>query len=98
MKSLFYHPLADAEVIKAARFYELRSPGLGFVFVAEIQRAETQIAENPEASPTIRGDIRRKLLRRFPYGLMYAVETDCIRVVAVAHSKRRPYYWWNRTE
>ena len=96
MKAVFYHPQADAEVIEAARYYESRSPGLGLVFLSEILRAEAQIIGNPEASPRIRGDIRRKLLRRFPYGLMYAVEPDRIRIVAVAHSKRRPYYWWNR--
>lgn len=70
--------------------------GLGLLFLAEVQRAENQIIANPNAAPKIRGDIRRKLLRRFPYALMYANEPDRIRVVAAAHSKRRPFYWWDR--
>jgi toxin ParE1/3/4 len=96
VKAVVYHPQAEAEVIEATRYYESRSAGLGFVFLAEMQRAENRIAANPEASPRVRGDIRRTLLRRFPYGLMYADEADRIRVIALAHSKRRPFYWWNR--
>jgi plasmid stabilization system protein ParE len=96
VKSVYYHPEADAEVTEAARYYESRSPGLGLIFLSEIQRAVSQVVTNPEAYPKIANDIRRKALRRFPYGLMYAIEPDRIRIVAVAHSKRRPYYWSSR--
>lgn len=38
-------------------------------------------------------EVRHKLLIRFPYSILYVIEPDRIRVVAVAHQKRRPGYW-----
>lgn len=49
MKSVSFHPEADAEVTEATRYYEMRSPGLGLLFLMEIQRSEEQIIANPEA-------------------------------------------------
>ncbi len=50
----------------------------------------------PLAAPVERGDIRRLLLSRFPYKLLYAVEADGLYVVAVAHQHRAPGYWSGR--
>jgi len=91
-----FHPDADAEVTEAARYYEMRSPGLGFLFLREVQRSLEQVIANPEAHQLIGTEVRRKPLRQFPYSLMYAVEPDRIRVIAVAHAKRRPNYWRDR--
>ena len=96
MKLVSFHPEADAEVTEATRYYEMRSPGLGLLFLMEIQRSEEQIIANPEAYQLLGKEIRRKPLGRFPYSLMYAIEPDRIRIVAVAHYKRRPYYWLHR--
>lgn len=96
MKKAVFHPEADTEVIEAAQYYETRSPGLGFSFLMEIEAAIDKIIMNPHACELVDDEIRRKLLRRFPYGLLYAIEPDLIRVVAVAHHKRRPNYWRSR--
>jgi hypothetical protein len=39
---------------------------------------------------------RRHRVRRFPYLVFYAVAPEEIRVVAIAHAKRRPGYWRDR--
>jgi plasmid stabilization system protein ParE len=96
MKTVTFHAGADAEVTEAAQYYERRSAGLGLSFLREVEIAIEQIRANPEAYERVGDEIRRKLLKRFPYGVLYAVEQDRIRIVAVAHHKRRPHYWRTR--
>ncbi|QCQ23138.1 type II toxin-antitoxin system RelE/ParE family toxin [Desulfoglaeba alkanexedens] len=96
MKLLTLHPDADAELIEAARYYELRQPGLGSDLLEDVERALDQILTYPEASQKIGRRVRRKPLWRFPYNLVYAIYPERIRLVAFAHQKRRPYYWQRR--
>ncbi len=96
MKPLFFHPEADSEIAEAVQYYEAHKYGLGLDFLEEVERALDQISTNPEASRQIGRRIRRKVLWRFPYNLIYAVYTDRIRIVACAHQKRRPFYWRKR--
>jgi plasmid stabilization system protein ParE len=56
-----------------------------------------QLLAHPEAAPVARGTIRRKLLRRFSYSLLYTLRPDEIRILAVMHQSRRPFYWSGRT-
>jgi plasmid stabilization system protein ParE len=93
MKRATFHEDADAEMIEAAQFYEARSPGLGFSFLDAVEMAILEIYENPKAYSPLGDNVRRKLVNRFPYGIIFAVEHDRIRVLAVAHLKRRPGYW-----
>jgi plasmid stabilization system protein ParE len=75
---------------------EDRAAGLGLAFLDEIEESVEQVLANPEACQHEYGEIRCKRLRRFPYNLFYSLEADRIRVLAVAHQKRRPGYWRNR--
>ena len=92
-----FHDLAKVELNEAAQYYERDSPGLGAAFVAEVERCTAAILEHPEASPIVTGAIRRRLLRRFPYGLLYRVRPEQVRILAVMNLKRRPGYWVGRT-
>jgi plasmid stabilization system protein ParE len=89
-------PEADEEFREAVRYYENEAPGVGLRFVAEVRRGVTFIAENPYAATAVGIGIRRKVLNHFPYSLLYAVESELILIVAVAHQKRRPRYWRGR--
>ena len=91
-----FHDLAKVELNEAARYYEQRSPGLGTAFVAEVERCTAAIVEHPEMSPIVMGTIRRRLLQRFPYGLLYRVRPEHVRILAVMNLKRRPAYWIGR--
>ena len=93
MRKVTFHHEADSEVIEAARYYETRSAGLGFSFLVELESSIEQVKNNPEAYQLVSDNIRRKTFRRFPYSILYVIEVDRIRVVAVAHQKRRPNYW-----
>ena len=89
-------PEADEEFREAVRYYEKEAPGVGLRFVAEVRRGVTFITENPYAAAGAGSGIRRKILNHFPYSLLYAIESELIVIVAVAHQKRRPRYWRGR--
>lgn len=97
MSRLFsIHETAEAEINEAADFYDLRNSGLGIIFIDEVQRVIEMISLFPEAATLIRGRVRKMPLIKFPYSLVYSVRTDEVRLLAVAHQKRRPFYWHGR--
>ncbi|MBP9943838.1 MAG: type II toxin-antitoxin system RelE/ParE family toxin [Desulfomicrobium sp.] len=81
---------------EAADFYDLQTPGLGTVFLDEIQRTIEAVKLHPEAPPLLRGNLRKKQLAKFPYYLIYSIRPHEIRLLVIAHQKRRPFYWRGR--
>lgn len=90
--------IARQELEDAVRFYELEYSGLGCRFKEEVRKAVLRVAEYPKAWSIERGEVRKCLLHKFPYKLMYSVEEDHILVIAVAHQHRKPDYWVGRDE
>jgi len=86
-------PAAAAEIDAAYRWYEKKREGLGSEFLEAVDKMVNAIAENPERFPTIRKDIRRALLRRFPYSIFYRVVSGHVVVIACFHGKRNPRVW-----
>ncbi|MCP5520229.1 MAG: type II toxin-antitoxin system RelE/ParE family toxin [Verrucomicrobiales bacterium] len=93
---LSYHPEARKEVVEAARFYEGKVPGLGAEFLAEFNRAVALILETPDRWRFLEHDLRRFLMRRFPYGILYKVFGEEVRILVVKHHSRHPDYWQGR--
>ena len=90
-------PLALGELHDAAAFYtESANVELGLAFVAEFERSVNAILANPTLGAVFRGTRRRVLLRRFPYSVIYQLTLEELRVIAVAHNRRRPGYWAGR--
>lgn len=87
---------AKLELDGAVRFYELEYSGLGKRFKEEIKKAALRIAEYPQAWSVERRNIRKCLLHKFPYKLLYSIEENHILVIAVAHQHRKPDYWIDR--
>ncbi len=94
---LSIHEAAEVEINEAADFYDLANPGLGNIFIDDLQSAIQNISQFPDSAPLIQGRVRKKLLIKFPYSIVYSVRPDGIRILAVAHQKRRPFYWRDRT-
>jgi hypothetical protein len=96
-----FAPEVWGELAEAAQWYEIRRKGLGADLLTEIEATLPLLGDRPQSFPRLQGidpalEIRRALLARFPYALVFLVRPDEIRVVAVAHAKRRPGYWLNR--
>ena len=88
--------LAQSEADDAFAWYDSQTSGLGTQFLDDLDRTIRRIAAFPLACPEIDSDIRRCLLARFPYGIVYGVDNETIIVVAVAHLHREPRYWIDR--
>lgn len=95
MKVRFLKP-AQFEVDDTVAWYNSQSRGLGIQFLDDIDRAIRRIAAYPLSSVEIERGLRRCLLSRFPYGIIYGVDSETIIVVAVAHLHREPRYWIDR--
>ena len=95
MKTVF-DKLAHLELEDASEYYELEVPGLGALFREEVKRGLRRIREYPDAWSKEEGDVRRFLLHRFPYKILYSIEKNYIYIIAIAHCHRRPDYWIDR--
>ncbi|WP_437737907.1 type II toxin-antitoxin system RelE/ParE family toxin [Sorangium sp. So ce1335] len=87
---------AEREAHEAFLWYAARDPNVAERFEAQVLAAFDRIADAPEQGLEIDPGVRRLLLQRFPYGLLYAVEPDRIVVLAVMHLRRRPGSWRSR--
>ena len=93
---LSIHEAAERELNDAANFYNYEEPNLGIIFLDEVEKAIEQISLHPQSSPLINVAVRCKLLRRFPYSILYSIKPNEIRILAIASQKRRPFYWRGR--
>jgi len=71
---------------------------LGDRFAAEVRSAIRRVVETPERWRVLEEDVRRCLVRVFPYSVLYTIEADFILLVAVMHGKRQPGYWRYRLD
>ena len=89
---------ADEEMTEASLFYEAAASGLGNDFLNDVQQAIDRLCEYPHAGEAVAGGLRRILLHRFPFSLVYSIEADLILVIAIAHHGRWPGYWRSRVD
>jgi toxin ParE1/3/4 len=89
-------PEAAPAVQEAFDWYEEKSEGLGLEFLRAADACMASIKRNPLASPAMYQDIRRSLLRKFPYALFYMVKEERIIVAACFHAMRNPIDWMRR--
>jgi plasmid stabilization system protein ParE len=101
MRPVRLQPEAAAELAEAAAWYEAQQPGLGSSLLDEVERLLPALGERPSAfarlidtAPDL--GLRRALLPRFPFGVVFLQTAEEIRIVAVAHAKRQPGYWLHR--
>jgi plasmid stabilization system protein ParE len=93
---LVLRPQAEAELLDARDWYEDQLPGLGGMFAAEVDRAFGTVLQAPLACPRVHGEIRRALVRRFPYAIYFRAMPDEIVVLAVIHGRRHARHWQPR--
>ena len=93
---MIIRPEAAREVQEAFDWYEEKSEGLGLEFLRAADACVAGIQRNPLASPVMYQEVRRSLLRKFPYALFYIVKEERIIVLACFHAKRDPIDWMRR--
>jgi plasmid stabilization system protein ParE len=102
-RRVLFEPEASAELEEAAHRYEAQRSGLGLTFLAAVEGAVERLAAWPESGSAVPGvpaslSVRQLPVSRFPYRIVYMIASEELRVLAVAHSRRRPGYWRSRTQ
>ena len=93
-RQIIVRPEAETEVQQAFDWYEEQSKGLGLEFLRAIEACLSGVTRNPFAYTVVKvPNVRRAVVRRFPYALFYLVDDEAIVVIAVFNVKRRPIDW-----
>ena len=87
---------ARAEYDAAADWYEQRQTGLGTEFLDAISDVLDRIAANPSGFRKVYRDVRKAVVARFPYVILFQEEPDEVLIVAVFHTSRNPAVWRGR--
>jgi len=95
--SVVFTQAARTELIEAQDWYEGEAIGLGRRFRQAVDAPIERIADNPRQFPIVLKNVRRGLLRRFPYSLFFVVEDELLIVIACFHASRDPSHWQKRT-
>lgn len=95
-RPILIHPAALTEATEAKGFYLARDVEVALVFEGLLSDALERIEQAPERWPPYLHDTRRYILPRYPYAIIYEVLSEHVRVLAIAHQRRRPGYWARR--
>jgi toxin ParE1/3/4 len=93
---LVFRRYVERELDRDATWYEERRPGLREDLLEEVGATLSRIQGNPRLYPIVHLDIHRAPVRRFPFGVFYALVGDEIHVLAVVHDARHPSVWRRR--
>ena len=89
---------AERELVDAADWYFFQRPGLDLEFLGEVNSVIERIKDNPALFPVVKGSVRRAVVSRFPYLVLFRLLQDSIQVIAIFHAKRNPRAWLKRSQ
>ena len=91
-----FHPHAERELEEIETHYDSILPELGNRFRQEVEMTISRIVKFPNGWQPLSKVVRRCMLSDFPYGIIYRVKPDELRLLAVMHHRREPNYWKTR--
>jgi plasmid stabilization system protein ParE len=97
MPAIEFHPGARADYDESFDWYAQRSHRAAVAYALAIEDAIERIVSTPDRFPLIDDIHRECIVQRFPYRIIFREFRNQLVIVAVAHAKRRPTYWRNRS-
>ena len=97
VRKLLVRPAAAADIEEAYLWYEKQRAGLGDEFLAAVDSLLGEIVAHPTAYQAIHREVRRALLRRFPYAVFFRLYGETVVILACMHGRRDPIRWKART-
>ena len=88
---------AEKDLIEAQIWYDQLGYGLGDAFMRAVDACFAVIERNPEAFPFSHGQVRRALLRKYPYAVLFRPTGQDILIVGCLHTSRDRSSWWDRS-
>ena len=98
MSPVYFLPAAAAELQAAQDWYDDRIEGLGDRFFAAVDAILPRIGDAPRQFPVTHDNLRRAMVKSFPYALYFRLEADGVYILACAHTSRAPLYWRERRD
>ena len=95
---LIVRPEAESDLQQAFNWYEKQEIGLGDRLLLSVERSIQSILRNPRMYQVIYKNVRRTLIRRFPYGVFYVLRSNSVVVLAIFHAMRDPHDWMRRLQ
>jgi plasmid stabilization system protein ParE len=95
-RRLTIQPQAEIDVADAIAWYEEQRRGLGGELLSELDSVMQRAVQTPFQFPQLKSNIRRALLRRFPYSVYFRVSDEIVELLAVLHQHRDPGTWQQR--
>lgn len=89
-------PAAEAELLKEVTYYSNARDGLGIEFEAAVAAAVKRAVANPDSGAPSAQGTRGRLVKAFPFSVVYRVSDIELLVVAIVHHRRKPEYWSGR--
>jgi plasmid stabilization system protein ParE len=89
---------AETDLDEARNWYETQRTGLGDEFIQEVDAVLRRIGRTPRYFPKIHGEVRRALVRRFPFAVYFVRDRRRSIIIGVLHHRRNPAEWQRRTE
>jgi plasmid stabilization system protein ParE len=90
--------LAEQELYDAQDYYEKQQEKLGYTFKNVVFNSLNRIIDFPEVYIKVKSDVRRCVIHKFPYNILYSIEDNHILIIAIAHQHRKPDYWLDRVK
>ena len=107
MTPLLVRPEAEADVEEAFIWYKQKSDELAESFLQILEDSFLSIQENPFGYPRVYKNMRRFVMPKFPYNIIYLLEEglletgefgETVIVFAVIHAKQNPQRWQRRVD
>ena len=89
-------PEAEQDLDDAYHYFESQQSGLGFELLAEITETIEALEGNPMLFQKVYGEMRRAIVKRFGYNLIYKVIDTEVYILAIMHGSRDPEKWQKR--
>ncbi|MDY6782876.1 MAG: type II toxin-antitoxin system RelE/ParE family toxin [Cyanobacteriota bacterium] len=95
--ALVFRQEVREELNSAYSWYESQAPGLGDEFLDCVEEGLGRIGQVPESYAIVYRDVRRAVIRRFPYAIYYRIVSSRVIITAIFHGRRDPQSWRSRT-
>lgn len=94
--NLVWHPEIQEEIDEGVDYYFKKEPGVEDEFIEALKAATRKLLKDPGFPRQFDPPYRRVVAERFPYQIIYRIEADTVRIIAVMHQSRKPGYWKGR--
>jgi toxin ParE1/3/4 len=94
--NFFFSKDAENDLEESGLYYNNERFGLGLEFLDEVYAAISCICKNPSIWKIVYRDLQRYSIDRFPFQIIYRVQSDVVEIIAINHNKRHPKSWKKR--